>query len=331
MPVFYNLRILAQMAFLLILLLLSQERGPNLHVSLKMLYSLSMIIGIDLGGTKIAGVLCTPSGKTLMDVQIPTEAKKGKKQVIENIKKTIETLVQSHKVKIKAIGIGAPGPILYDKGIVVEAPNLPGWKRVHLKEILEKEYKVPVFVDNDANCAALAESWFGAGKFANHFVYITISTGIGGGIIINKKLYRGAIGAAGEFGHMVIDINGPKCGCGKYGHLEALASGTAIKRVTGLDAISAHLAAHQGDKKVRKALQDASHHLAIGFANLANIFNPELIVVGGGLSNMWEHLILPAKKEFKEHALTLSAKSVKIVRAKLKGNAGMLGAAALCL
>lgn len=290
-----------------------------------------MIIGIDLGGTKIAGVLCTPSGKVLMDVQIPTEAKKGKKHVIENIRKAIHMLKTSQKVKIKAIGIGAPGPIIYEKGIVVEAPNLPGWKKVHLKEILEKDYKVPVFVDNDANCAALAESWFGAGKFAQHFIYITISTGIGGGIIINKKLYRGAIGAAGEFGHMVIDINGPKCACGKYGHLEALASGTAIKRLTGLDAISAHLAAHQGDKKAKEALKKASYHLAIGFANLANIFNPELIIVGGGLSNMWEHLVLPAKKELKNHALTLPAKSVKVVRAKLKANAGVLGAAVLCL
>lgn len=296
-----------------------------------MLYSLNMIIGIDLGGTKIAGALVTPSGKVLMDVQIPTEAKKGKKVVINNIKKAIDTLIQSHKVKIKAIGIGAPGPILYEKGIVVEAPNLPGWKRVNLRNILKQHYKVPVFVDNDANCAALAEAWFGAGKFVDHFVYLTISTGIGGGIIINKKLYRGVTGSAGELGHMVIDIKGPKCGCGKYGHFEALASGTAIKRITGMDAIGAHLAAHQGDKKVKQALKEAAHYLAIGLANLTNIFNPELIVIGGGLSNMWQHLVLPAKKEFRRYALIQPAKAVKIVRAKLKHDAGVLGAAALCL
>jgi glucokinase len=290
-----------------------------------------MIIGIDLGGTKIAGVLTTPSGKVLMDVHIPTEAKKGKKVVIQNIKKAIDMLIASHKVKIKAIGIGAPGPILYEKGIVVEAPNLPGWKRVNLRKILHKTYRVPIFVDNDANCAALAEAWFGAGKFSKHFVYITISTGIGGGIIIDKKLYRGITGSAGEFGHMTIHHKGPKCSCGKYGHLESLASGTAIKRITGMDAISAHLAHHQGDKKAKKALEDASHYLAIGLANLTNIFNPELIIVGGGLSNMWQHLVLPAKKEFRKHALTLPAKSVKIVRAKLKNNAGVMGAAALCL
>ncbi|MFH1361332.1 MAG: ROK family protein [bacterium] len=290
-----------------------------------------MIIGIDLGGTKIAGVLTTPSGKVLTDVHLPTEASKGKKQVIENIKKAIHLLIQSQKIKLKAIGIGAPGPILYDKGIVVEAPNLPGWKRVNLKKILEKDYNVPVFVDNDANCAALAEAWFGAGKFAKHFVYITVSTGIGGGIIIDKKLYRGAIGSAGEFGHMTVKVGGPKCGCGKNGCLEALASGTALKRKTGIDAYALELAARQGDKKAIEAINEAAHYLAIGFGNIINILNPEMIIVGGGLSNMRELLFKPINAKLKDYALTLPAKSVKIVRAKLGDQAGVLGAAALCL
>lgn len=290
-----------------------------------------MIIGIDLGGTKIAGVLATPSGKILMDVQVPTEANKGRKRVIQNIKKAIRMLIHSHKVKIKAIGIGAPGPIYYEKGIVVGAPNLPGWKRVNLKKILEKEFKVPVFVDNDANCAALAEAWFGAGKFVKHFIYMTISTGIGGGIIINKKLYRGAIGSAGELGHMILDPNGPRCGCGKRGCLEALASGSALKKKTGMDAIAVELAARQGDKKALAAIQEAAHYLAIGIADLVNIFNPERVIIGGGLSNMRELLFIPLKRDFKKYALTLPAKSVKIVRAKLGTKAGVLGAAALCL
>ncbi|MEA3493204.1 MAG: ROK family protein [Candidatus Margulisiibacteriota bacterium] len=290
-----------------------------------------MIIGIDLGGTKIAGVLATPSGKILMDVNIPTEAKKGKKTVINNIKKAIDMLISSKKVKIKAIGIGAPGPILYEKGIVVEAPNLPGWKKVRLKEIFEKEYNVPVFVDNDANCAALAEAWFGAGKFAKHFLYMTVSTGIGGGIIINKKIYRGATGTAGEFGHMTINIDGPRCGCGHYGHLEAHASGTAMKKKVGMEAVSVELAARQGDKKALKAIEETAHYLAIGIANLVNIFNPEMVVIGGGLSNMRELLFKPVRRDFKKYALTLPAKSVKIVKAKLGNQAGVLGAAALCL
>jgi glucokinase len=290
-----------------------------------------MLIGIDLGGTKIAGVLITKTGQILMDVQIPTEAYKGKAQVLTNIEKAIDMLIKSKKANIKAIGIGAPGPILYEKGIVVEAPNLPGWKRVPLKKILEQHFNTSVFVDNDANCAALAEAHFGAGKEARDFIYLTVSTGIGGGIIINRSLYRGAKGAAGEFGHMIIDPRGPQCGCGKHGCFEAMASGSALKKKTGMDALSIELAARQGDKDAQKAIRDIASCLALGIANLVNIFNPEMVIIGGGLSNMRELLITPIRQEFKQYALTLPAKTVKIVKAKLGTKAGVLGAAALCL
>ena len=290
-----------------------------------------MIIGIDRGGTKIKAALATPKGKIVTDVQIPTEADKGKKRVIENLKKAIYALIRGQKVKISCLGIGVPGPILYEKGVVIEPPNLPGWKKVNLKTILEKEFKVPVFLDNDANCAALAEARFGAGQAARHFIYMTVSTGIGGGIIIDRQLYRGAIGAAGEFGHMIIDPKGPVCGCGNAGCLEALSSGSAIKRMSGMDAISVELAARQGDKKARRVIDQVAHHLAIGIANLVNIFNPELVVIGGGVSKMRELLLDPVRREYKKYALTLPARHVKIVRAKLGAESGVLGAAALCL
>jgi glucokinase len=290
-----------------------------------------MLIGIDLGGTKIAAALATPNGKLVTDVNIPTEAQAGQQQVIGNIKKAVYTLIRGQKVKISCLGIGVPGPILFEKGIVIEPPNLPGWKRVNLKKILEKEFKVPVHLDNDANCAALAEAYFGAGKKARHFIYMTISTGIGGGIIIDRKLYRGAIGAAGEFGHMVIDSKGYVCGCGNVGCLEALGSGTAIKKRAGMDAISVELAARQGDKKAQRVIAETAHYLAIGIANLVNIFNPELVVLGGGVSKMRELLLNPIRQEFKEYALTLPAKNVRIVRAKLGAESGVLGAVALCL
>jgi len=292
---------------------------------------LEMIIGIDLGGTKIRAALATDKGKIITDVNIPTEAQKGKAAVIGNLKKAIHNLIHGNREKLCCIGVGVPGPILYEKGIVIEPPNLPGWKRVNLKKILEKEFKVPVFIDNDANCAALAEARFGAGRKARHFIYMTISTGIGGGIIIDKKLYRGAIGAAGEFGHMIIDSRGYTCGCGNVGCLEALSSGTAIKKRSGMDAIAVELAARQGDKKAIRVIEQTAHYLAIGIANLVNIFNPELVILGGGVSKMRELLLTPIRKEFKRYALTLPAKSVKITRAKLGTEAGVLGAAALCL
>lgn len=290
-----------------------------------------MIIGVDLGGTKIAAALVSPDGKIITDVNIPTEAQKGKNQVIGNVKKAIKNLIHGQKEKVTCIGIGVPGPILYDQGIVIEPPNLPGWKKVNLKKSMEKEFHVPVSLDNDANCAALAELHFGAGKKARHFIYITVSTGIGGGIIIDRKIYRGAIGAAGEFGHMIIDSKGFACGCGNIGCFEALASGSSIKKRSGMDAISVELAARQGDDNARQVIEETAHYLAIGIANLVNIFNPELVIVGGGVSKMRELLFAPVRKQFKKYALTLPARSVKIVHAKLGTEAGVLGAAALCL
>ena len=290
-----------------------------------------MLIGVDLGGTKIAAALAKTDGKIVTDLTIPTEAQKGKKHVLENLKKAIFTLARGNHAKIDCIGIGVPGPILYDKGIVIQPPNLPGWNRVNLKKLIEKEFKVPVHIDNDANCAALAEARFGAGKHARHFIYITISTGIGGGIIIDRKLYRGMIGAAGEFGHMIIDSKGYTCGCGNVGCLEALGSGTAIKKRSGMDAISVELAARQGDKKMQEVIAETAHYLAIGISNLVNIFNPEMVVLGGGVSKMRELLLNPIRKEFKQYALKLTAQNVKIVQAKLGSESGVLGAVALCL
>ena len=290
-----------------------------------------IIIGIDLGGTKIAAAASDECGCILSEIIVPTEANKGKKQVVLNIVKAIECLSHSLKSKISSIGIGVPGPIDYKKGLVINPPNLPGWKKVNLKEELSKFFKVPIFIDNDANCAALGEALFGAGQKANDFIYITVSTGIGGGIIIDRKIYRGANGSAGEFGHMIIDPNGYKCGCGNHGDLEAMASGTSIRTRSGEDAMAIHIKAQQGDKKAIKVINETAYYLGIGIANLVNIFNPELVVVGGGLSNMGELLLKPTRQEFNKHALALPKKSVKIVRAKLRARAGLLGAIALCL
>ncbi|MFA6170616.1 MAG: ROK family protein [Candidatus Margulisiibacteriota bacterium] len=290
-----------------------------------------MFIGVDLGGTKIAAALVAETGKIVTDVNIPTEAHKGKKHVIGAIKKAISHLICTSKEPVKAIGLGVPGPILYEKGVVIGPPNLPGWKQVNLKQILEKEFKLPVNIDNDANCAALAEAKFGAGIGRKHFIYITVSTGIGGGIIIDGQLYRGANGSAGEFGHMIIDPQGFTCGCGNVGCFEAMASGTAIRKRAGMDGASVELAARQGDKKALAVIDETAHYLAVGLANLVNIFNPELVIVGGGVAKMRELIFNPVRKEFKEYALYLPAKSVKIVSAKLGTNAGVLGAAALCL
>jgi len=292
---------------------------------------MNYIIGVDLGGTKIAAALATESGRILSDINVPTNAREGKKRVIENIIRSIDTLKKTKKGKLKAIGIGIPGPIDYEKGLVINPPNLPGWKKVNLKKILEKKFKVKVFIDNDANCAALGEAKFGAGAKAKDFIYVTVSTGIGGGIIINKNLYRGKNGSAGEFGHMIIDPSGFTCGCGNKGDFEAMASGTSIKKRSGEDAMAIHIRAQQGDKDALSVIEETSKYLGMGIANLVNIFNPEMVVIGGGLSNMGELLLAPTRRYIKKFALPLPISGLKIVRAKLGNRSGVIGAISLCL
>jgi len=285
------------------------------------------IVGIDLGGTKIAGVLTDKNGRILAEKTIPTEADKGPKHVIGNIVMLASELKKKAERGTWSVGVGVPGPIIYEKGIVVNPPNLPGWKKVNLKQILEKKLKTKVKIDNDAKCAALAELKFGAGVGYKDFIYVTLSTGIGGGIIIDGKIYRGANGAAGEVGHIPVDKNGPVCGCGMPGDLEAVGSGRAFKP----DPITVANAAKKGESWAQEEIDRVSQNIGLGFAGLVNILNPELIIVGGGLSNMGDLLLKPIRKYVAQFALPLPASTVKIVKAKLGTKAGVIGAAALCI
>jgi len=233
-------------------------------------------------------------------------------------------------------------------GVVTQSPNLPGWRNTPLADIIRKNFAAKVYIIHDANASALGELYFGAGKGARNMVYMTVSTGVGGGIIIDGKEYEGASGAAGEVGHMTIDVNGPKCNCGNTGCLEMLASGTAMAReairrlnageessltkmVRGkIDAISAleiGTAAAQGDQLAIGVIKQAATCLGIGMVNLVNIFNPEMIVVGGGVSNLGEMLLGPARELVKQRAFPISSGAVKIVRAQLGEDSGVIGAA----
>lgn len=290
-----------------------------------------LIIGIDLGGTKIAAGLANEKGKILKEIVVPTEAQKGHKEVLEKIKEAIRAVGEKKLNRVKAIGIGSPGTVDYENGIVLYPPNLPGWKEINLKKIIGEEFKITTYVDNDANCAALAEAKYGAGIGIKNFVYITLSTGIGGGIIIDGKLYRGIKGAAGEVGHISIMKDGKKCSCGKYGHLEGLAAGGAIHRHYGVTAIEVAKGAKEHKSWAFKIINEVADIIGLGFANIVNILNPELIVVGGGLSNMGETLLQPIRFALKKYALPLPYESVKIVKAKLGARAGLQGAISLCL
>ncbi len=186
-------------------------------------------IGVDLGGTTIKLGIVTNTGRLIKKISVRTEAEKGPKKVIGNIISGINELNAKSKYKIEGIGIGCPGVVTPGKGIVENPPNLPGWEKVNIGKIIHQEFKRPVLVDNDANAAAIGELTFGSGKNYKSFIMITLGTGVGGGIVINKKIYHGDFGAAGEIGHISIDFNGPKCNCGSYGCIEAYAGNMYLR------------------------------------------------------------------------------------------------------
>jgi len=308
------------------------------------------VLAIDLGGTKILAALINGSTIAYRDYS-PTLAAEGPQAVIKRIFAAIDRVLHQagrDLAQIHGISIAAAGAIDTANGVVTLSPSLPGWRNIPLVNLVRKKYPVRVDIIHDGNAAALAEHRFGAGKGTRNMIYMTVSTGIGGGIIIDNREYHGASGAAGEIGHMTIDVNGPKCNCGNTGCLEVLASGTAMAReavrrlkagekssLTGMvngkiEAITAReigAAAVQGDPLAMAVLDRIATYLGIGLVNLVNIFNPEMIVIGGGVANLGEMLLGPARKIVNERAFPISAGAVKIVRAQIGQDSGVIGAA----
>jgi glucokinase len=315
----------------------------------------TLILGIDLGGTKILTAVVDSQGKMLSRDHNITPAKEGSEAIIKSILESADRAFEQAHISataLAAIGLGAPGVSNPDTGILFTSPNLPGWKDIPLRDIIEKELGRKTFLINDANVAAVGELHFGAGRGARNFIYITVSTGIGGGIIIDGKIYTGSTGAAGELGHMVIDDKGPRCNCGNHGCWEMLASGTALAReakrriktgattsiqqyadgdVEKINAEAIHKAAQAGDKLANELIARAAYYLGVGLSNLINIFNPEIIVIGGGLSNIGEILLEPAYEEASRRAYKQSYQAVRFASAELGRNSGVLGAAAFAL
>jgi glucokinase len=314
-----------------------------------------LFLGIDLGGTKIIAGLVERSGRILAREYCETQAAAGPAQVIDRLIEATTTVLASQSIElseVNAIGVAAPGPIDAASGTVTAPPNLPGWHDVPLARLIQSRISLPTYLENDAAAAALAEFTFGAGRGCQHMIYVTASTGIGGGYVLNGRLYQGAVGAAGEIGHMTLLPNGPLCGCGNRGCLEALASGTAIARdarervsrgvptliaelVNGdLTKISAKVvaqAADDGDIEAQEILQEALGYLGVGVANLVNLFNPEIIVIGGGLTNMGERLFETVRRVIDRRAFPISAHTVRVRPAQLGSDVGLLGAAAVAM
>ena len=312
------------------------------------------VIGVDMGGTKILAAVVNAEGRILADAKIPTKADKGAAVVIDRIAECMQKAMDKSRVdpqSIQAVGIGAPGPLDPETGIVIFAPNL-GWKDVPLKAELETRTGISTFVDNDVNVGTLGEHTFGVGQNVQNLVGIFVGTGIGGGIIMGGELFHGASKTAGEIGHIIVKAGGPRCGCGTRGCLEALASRTAMTKQfqkailkKGKKSILSELtdgdlrairsgvlarAIRLNDKLTLKVFKKSTKYLGIGIGSIVNFLNPEMIVLGGGVVEALDDTFLDNIREAVEkYALPNTLNGVQIVRAKLGDDAGILGAAAL--
>ncbi len=306
-----------------------------------------VVIGVDLGGTNMRTALLSPDGLILDRHKVSTRAAEGWKQVVARL---VENIVRYQKIAIgkgltvAAAGVGAPGVIQMDSGIVVKSPNFPDWNNLPLKEVLEKALNVPVFIENDANAAALGERWLGAGRDINSMILLTLGTGVGGGIVLNKQIWQGADGMAGEIGHMTLIPDGRQCGCGNTGCLEMYASArgivqsyreavnsSGIAMVAELSSEQIYQAARDGETVACKVMKDMGRMLGIGIASLINIFNPQMIVLGGGVKDAWQLFINATQEEVMRRAFKVPAERTKIVPSLLGDDAGMVGAAAVAL
>jgi glucokinase len=313
------------------------------------------IIGIDIGGTKISVCTATTGGRVVFKEVTPAEPQKSPSYALSKIKAMVHHAFSRNHLRhsqVMGIGIGCVGPIDPEKGLVLSPPNLPGWDRVPLKKYLQDEFDFRVVMDNDANCAGLAEKMFGAGTTVSDLFYFTVSTGIGGGVIIDGKIYRGASFDAGEVGHSTILPDGPVCNCGKRGCLEALASGTAIARIARervrsqpeseiiklvegkTDMITAQVvlrAARLGDKLAGDIWKESGTYLGIGVSNVIQILNPEMAVLGGSVTKAGRLLFDPLRTVAAKYTWQRAFRRCKIVRARLGNNVGDLGAISLLL
>lgn len=304
-------------------------------------------LALDIGGTKIACGRFTEDGILEEKIVFPTKAERGYRKVLEDI---ILNLLKLKTEDAIALGIGTAGPLDRIKGEIYSPPNLPGWDVVPLKKDLYESLKIPIFMDNDANAACLGEYLFGAGKGVKNMVYITVSTGIGGGIIVNGSLLHGVRDSAGEVGHQTILPDGPLCNCGNRGCLEALSSGTAIakrameeiknnkdtilkewaekKELTAKHVREAML---RGDKVAKEIWDSAMEYLGIGVGNIITIVSPERVVIGGSVGLSGEDVIEKIKEVVKKRVFLVPTDRVEIVPAKLRENVGLYGAFAVAL
>ncbi|HEX9728321.1 MAG TPA: ROK family protein [Gemmatimonadales bacterium] len=316
-----------------------------------------LIVGVDLGGTSIVVGTIPEDGSTVYGPQMrPTPSAQGPDAVVDRIVHLIHrsldatrTQLRTDTLDVAGVGIGSPGPLDTETGVVILTPNL-GWRNFPLRDRVTAAVGLPATLDNDANCATFGEWWRGAARGANHVVGITIGTGVGGGLVRDGAIYHGASDVAGEIGHMTVDMTGRQCKCGNYGCLEAYASGPAIaaraaeellagartslgEYVAGdlskLTAQVVYEAASDGDELALDVVKDTAKFLGVGIANVVNLLNPEIVVVAGGVTLAGDRLFQPLRAEVKRRAFRPAVDACRIVPGELPGMAGVYGAVAV--
>jgi glucokinase len=314
-----------------------------------------MTIGVDVGGTKVAAGLVDSTGKIIRKVRVPMVATADAATGFAAVKGAVEALfalAPDARSAIKGIGICSPGPLDPRTGVVLNPPNVPCWRNFPLGAETERAFGAPTKVDNDANAAGLAEALWGAAAGHSNVFYATLGTGIGTGIVFDGKIYWGRTGSAGEGGHTTIDYKGPKCGCGKRGCIEILCSGPAIARRArakisaspvatkmlelaggAVDAVKAeHVgeAFHAGDALATEVLEETADLLTVWLGNVVDWFDPEIMVIGGGVAQLMSSLFGRMKQNLPGWAINPRANEIPLVLARYSADAGIAGAAALC-
>lgn len=305
------------------------------------------VIGVDMGATHLRLVLTDFSAHVLEEIEYPFSVADGPDLSLQQIDRYLAELLNRTNIKlsqISAIGMGVPGPVVADTGEVTSPPIMPGWDGYPIRNHLQDLWQVPVSIGNDAELGALGEWAFGAGRGESNLAYIKVGTGVGAGLLLDGHIYRGATGCAGEIGHITIEANGPLCTCGNYGCLETMAGGHAIARKareairsgrrTQLSSIASEkilavdvaAAAGRGDLVAQQIITDAGTYLGIAVASLVNLFNPGMIVIGGGVSQLGDLLLEPIRKTVMERSLHTAAKVVRITSAVLGRRASSMGA-----
>ncbi|UCH12539.1 MAG: ROK family protein [Candidatus Omnitrophota bacterium] len=313
------------------------------------------VLGVDIGATLVKVGLVEKGGKIVSKTSFLTKKFVSKKAFIKRLIEEIGQVIKNNrraKGNLSGIGIGIPGTVDYSKGIVHNLTNIKGWKEVPLKKILRKFFKTPVFIDNDANAFACGQLKWGACRGAKNAICVTLGSGIGGGLIIEGGVYRGSNYSAGEIGHICIDINGPGCGCGSKGCMEAFVGNKYIinrvikqikegRKTSLVDMVGGKLqkitpelltkAAKNGDKFSIEIWKETGTYLGIGLSGLVNVLNPERIIIGGGISKAGKFIFTPLKKELVRRTMNQHLKALKVMRANFVDEAGITGAASLVI